>query len=965
VPAWALAFVTAAVAALVSTPFLRRLATATGFVDQPAPRKSHRRPVPYLGGIAIIGSVLLALLFEARAAPRVAVLMVGAAGLGAMGLLDDDRTVDPRFRFLAETLAAILAVAVGVRIHATGIDGLDIAITIVWIVGVTNAINLLDNMDALAAGVAAVTALSVFALAILGRQPVVATLAAAVAGACIGFLVYNRPPATIFMGDAGSLFLGFVLAILTINVSPAVFPPVSFVIPLLLLAIPVLDTTVVTVARLRRGRPVSLGGRDHLSHRLAKRGLRRRAAVAVLIGCESVLGVMAVLAGRRVIPVFVAVLVALATVGVLLVVTAKAQVYREPIIGFPRRLKRAVAAVLLAMPVLGAPALVALARANGPARAGADTANRALDAFRAGDSEASAALFRRASTQLATADKRLHGPLVSLGLLVPGLSSNLNASRTLVSVGTRLAVAGIDLAGVADIQLATSGEGRVPLERLKRLTPELDHAVDVVNSSRTQVDRLQVNFLLPPLSRAVQDLALRLERETRSAALASESAHRLPAILGDNGKRRYFLAFQNNAELRGSGGFLGNWGEIVGDGGRLTLERFGRLEELNDGGTHPRTVTAPAAFLDRWRDFNPGQYWQQVNVSPDFPTTGRLISELYPQSGGQTVDGVIAVDPPGLAAMLKLTGPVSVPNWPVPITPANVVDVTLRQAYETFPQDQRIVFLGDLARRVAEAFTKADLGRPAQVTAALGPAASDGHLLVWMARPEEQALMSRLGIDGAVDSVRGDSLLVVNQNMAANKVDTFFRRHVKYDVVLDPSSSPASLNGRIEVTMDNGAPASGLSAQVLGPYDKRFEAGENRTYVSVYTPFGGGRAQLDGQALTVESQPDLGRVAESTTVSIPAESSSTLTLDVQGRLALSDDGWYRLDVFHQTSLMPDDVEISISLPEGWRIAQVQGITLDGERRATTHLPLEQPITVLVRVERTGWAGVWERLTTRT
>ena len=387
---------------------------------------------------------------------------------------------------------------------------------------------------------------------------------------------------------------------------------------------------------------------------------------------------------------------------------------------------------------------------------------------------------------------------------------------------------------------------------------------------------------------------------------------------------------------------MGNWGEIVGEGGRLRLERFGRLDELNAAGTRPRVLSGDPAFFDRWNLFNPGQFWEQVNVSPDFPTTARLIGELYPQSGGQPVDGVIAVDPPGLAAMLKLTGPVSMPRWPVPITSENVVDVTLRQAYEEFPQDQRVAFLGDLAKQVAEAFTRADLGRPGQVTAALGPAASDGHLLVWMARPEEQALMGRLGIDGAVDEVRGDSLLVVNQNLAANKVDSFFQRHIRYDVALDPSSSPATLHGRLEVTMDNGAPASGLSPQVLGPYDDRFEAGENRTYVSVYSPFAGGAATLDGRPVTLENQPDLGRIAQSTTVSIPATSSSTLALDVKGTVNLSADGWYRLDLHHQTSLEPDDVEVSITVPKGWRIAQMQGVQSDGGRRAYARMALERP-----------------------
>jgi len=962
-PAWALAFLTAVSLALVATPLLRRLAITTGFVDQPTGAKSHRRPVPYLGGVAIITSVLAALLFEARAAPRVAVLMAGAAGLGAMGLLDDDRTVDPRFRFLAETAAAVLAVAVGVRIHATGVEAIDILVTILWIVGVTNAFNLLDNMDALATGVSAMAALAVFALAILGRQPVIATLAAAVAGACLGFLAYNRPPASIFMGDAGSLFLGFVLALLTINVSPALLPPLSFVVPLLLLAVPVLDTTVVTLSRLRRGRPVSQGGRDHLSHRLVARGLRRRASVAVLVGCEAVLGVLAVLAGRKVLPMGIAVLAAVAVVGGLLAVTARAAVYQEPVVGFPRRLKRAVAAVVLAMPVLGAPALLALAGSHATARAGANSAKQAVEALRAGDTEASATLFRQAVDQLGTARERLGGPFVSLGLLVPGLSSNLHASRTLVSVGQELAVAGVDLAGVAEIEVRGAGGGDVTLDRVKDLTPALDRAAEVVQASQRRMGKLQVSFLLPPLSSAVRELTARLEGDVRSTVLGAESARLLPALLGDGAPRRYFLAFQNNAEIRGSGGLIGNWGEIVAEGGNMRLERFGRLEELVDAGEHPRTVTGPAAFFERWKAFDPGQTWQQINVSPDFPTTARLISQVYPQSGGSPIDGVIAVDPPGLAAMLQLSGPVDVPGWPVPISAENVVDVTLHQAYETFDQVERVEFLGEVARRAAMAFTEADLGRPPRVTAALGPAAANGHLLVWMAQPAEQDLIAHLGVDGSVGPVQGDSILVVNQNLAANKVDAYLRRRVRYDVTLDPSTSPATVQGRVVVTLENGAPASGLSSTVIGPYDERFRPGENRTYLSIYSPLTGGPASIDGRSVDLDAQADLGRTAQSTTISLPALSTSTVTLDVGGRVALSDDGWYRLDLLRQASLVPDEVDVSIAVPDGWRIAEVQGIDRQGDRRATARMPADRAHTILVRLERTGWAGVWDRLAT--
>src|SRR5205085_3486666 len=204
--------------------------------------------------------------------------------------------------------------------------------------------------------------------------------------------------------------------------------------------------------------------------------------------------------------------------------------------------------------------------------------------------------------------------------------------------------------------------------------------------------------LVPAVDHAAHERHPPLSSRAGPVELASRTAQMLPPLLGDGSPRHYFLAFQNSAELRGNGGFIGNWGEIVGEDGRLRLERFGRLLELDDAGTRPLTTSVEPAFLDRWRDFNPTQYWEQVNVSPDFPTTAALIAEMYPQSGGRQVDGVIAVDPSGLAAMLRLTGPVNLPQWPVPVTADNVVDITLRDAYVAFPQDERISFLGDLAK---------------------------------------------------------------------------------------------------------------------------------------------------------------------------------------------------------------------------------------------------------------------------
>ncbi|PZS21146.1 MAG: hypothetical protein DLM54_04805, partial [Acidimicrobiales bacterium] len=454
----------------------------------------------------------------------------------------------------------------------------------------------------------------------------------------------------------------------------------------------------------------------------------------------------------------------------------------------------------------------------------------------------------------------------------------------------------------------------------------------------------------------------RLRRETESAQRAAEAARLVPAMLGGGPPRHYFIAFQNNAELRATGGLIGNWGELTADAGRLRLTRFGRLQELNDQGVHPRVLNVPPEFLNRYRGFDVANSWQQVNVSPDFPTTARIIADLYPQSGGRPIDGVIAVDPPGLASLLQLTGPVQVPGWPDPVTAANVVDITLRGAYERYPvQEQRVSFLGEVSRRVFEAFTAADLGGPANIARFIGGATRGDHLMAYLQQPQEQDLVRRVGADGSVPAVQGDSLMVVDQNLAANKVDFYLHRRVRYDVTVDPSSRPARITGRLEVALDNQAPSQGLPNGVIGPYDQRFAPGENRTYLSLYTPFLGRGATIDGSPLQIDSRPELGRLAMSTTVSIPSRQTRTVALRLDGRIQLGPGGWYRLDIGHQPVVNPDQVQVSVSVPKGWRIAQAQGIQRQDSRHAGTEIRLDTGRPILLRIYRSGWSSIWHRL----
>ncbi len=280
-----LIFLTALTFSILGTPIARRLALHAGVVDAPGARKMHAAPVPLLGGAAIYAAFMIGLIaLGERAYIRELVgILLGATLVSLFGLADDHWGLHAYLKLGGQLLAGIMLLLGGTQVSLFGNTWLNWAITLLWVVGMTNALNLLDNMDGLSGGITTVAAAFFMLLAALGQPPqiLVGAMAAALIGACIGFLRYNLNPATIFMGDTGSLFLGFVLAALGIKLRfPNNVPWVTWLVPICVLALPIFDTTLVFISRLRRGRnPLTTPGKDHLSHRLVALGLTRREAV--------------------------------------------------------------------------------------------------------------------------------------------------------------------------------------------------------------------------------------------------------------------------------------------------------------------------------------------------------------------------------------------------------------------------------------------------------------------------------------------------------------------------------------------------------------------------------------------------------------------------------------------------------------------------------------------------------------
>ena len=303
------AFILALAISFACTPAVRMLAIKIKAVDVPKDnRRMHKVPIPRMGGLAIFAGFLVSVLFFVPLGNEFRSILIGALILVVLGIIDDIVALKPRTKFAGQIIAALIPALSGVSIHGivnpfvpgqySTLGIFSIPLTVIWIVGITNAVNFIDGLDGLACGVSAIATVTMFIIAVLFGETYIALMMAALAGACLGFLPYNMNPAKIFMGDTGSMFLGYILATVSIQGLFKFYAVISFAVPFILLGLPIFDTGFAIVRRLLKGQSPLQADRGHVHHRLIDLGFDQKQSVAILYAFSALMGLTAVILAR-------------------------------------------------------------------------------------------------------------------------------------------------------------------------------------------------------------------------------------------------------------------------------------------------------------------------------------------------------------------------------------------------------------------------------------------------------------------------------------------------------------------------------------------------------------------------------------------------------------------------------------------------------------------------------------------
>jgi hypothetical protein len=537
------------------------------------------------------------------------------------------------------------------------------------------------------------------------------------------------------------------------------------------------------------------------------------------------------------------------------------------------------------------------------------------------------ALVEQAGAHVRRARATLAGfPLAQLGAL-PVVGRDVRVARAVASA----AAATVDATEEVVRQLGPLEDAGPDARRLRAASAAMAALAATLRAAAGQVRGTRPLLLA---GEARRDFLAGADSGARTADAASQGLRLASGLYGRAGAARWLLGFQNPAELRGTGGLIGQYGVLESSPAGPRLVHVGAYLELDRrlaGAKGSTPLSGPVAR--RYGRFGVNRTWSAVNIPPDLPTVGRLMAGMYKRTTGHRLDGVVLIDPLAVADVLAVSGPITVQG--VHLDAGNVVTETLVRAYVRWSDDNlaRKRFLDEVARATFAAARRTLERRPLQLVRGLGKAAAGRHLLLWPADGRARKALAGLGLSGsAAAPPSGDYLMPVGVNAAGNKLDTFLQRRLRWDVRLAPDGAAAA---SARLSLRNAVPGLDLPRYVVGPYDHRFEAGEQRQFQSLYVAGGYGftSATENGRPVGAESQADVGATVLSRYVSIPAGRTTTLGFELRRRLAAEvADGRlrYRLLVRPQPVVNPDRLEVVVRAPEGWQFTAVpRGFTVQG------------------------------------
>jgi hypothetical protein len=551
----------------------------------------------------------------------------------------------------------------------------------------------------------------------------------------------------------------------------------------------------------------------------------------------------------------------------------------------------------------------------------------ALLAGRLGDAEAA---FTLAGTSAEHAAGLLSHPTSDVAALLPWLGDDVRAVRVLADASGLAAEAGRALTDAAR-EAGWDGSsipgmvspGAVDTAAVAAAVPALDRAEGLIVRADRLLAPIETDGLLGPVADAVASARETVDSREHLVTTAARLSRLLPGFLGGEGPRTYLVVIQNLADPRGSGGYPGSYAVLETRNGRIRLERTAQVSTL---GVAPK-IQAPPDVAARYERFGALTHFIATTYSPDFPTSARLLMQLWQASGRPPVDGVISGDSVFMSYVLSAIGPVETPAWPVPITAENVSDVIDRDTFLTLSQQRS----DRLQNAIGAALWSAVLERtpPARAFAeAVGRAARERHLQVYSADPAEERTLEALDVSGHIE-LGDDPLLVVWDGAVGSRVGYFVEKSVDYEATLLPDGSARV---SVTVTVDNPAPDGPPSILLGEGAANDVPVGYYEAFVNVYLPRAAEQIEIRGGYLQLVEHEFGGPVVLGL---IGAPSGGTASMRVSYRavdLAVpsGDGSEYRLDVLPIPALRPDRFDVAVALPAGAQVlSRAPGTGLTG------------------------------------